>query len=150
MDYYGYGQIPDVVTSLEYERMLSASGPFQGHLVKPSDHREPQKIAWLQCVGSRNTNRCDNAYCSSVCCMYAIKQALVTAEHLSGDGVEQTIFYMDIRSHGKEFDRYYEDAGAKGVQLRSRAAPHHRSWPRQYRCQDDLHPGKRHPGHRRF
>jgi heterodisulfide reductase subunit A len=123
MDYYGYGQIPDVVTSLEYERMLSASGPFQGHLVKPSDHREPQKIAWLQCVGSRNTNRCDNAYCSSVCCMYAIKQALVTAEHLSGDGVDQSIFYMDIRSHGKEFDRYYEDAGAKGVRF-VRARPH--------------------------
>ena len=79
MEYYGYGTIPDVVTSLEYERMLSASGPFQGHLVKPSDHQEPKKIAWLQCVGSRNTNRCDNGYCSSVCCMYAIKQALVTA-----------------------------------------------------------------------
>jgi heterodisulfide reductase subunit A len=123
MDYYGYGKIPDVVTSLEYERMLSAGGPFQGHLVKPSDRREPAKIAWLQCVGSRNTNRCDHAYCSSVCCMYAIKQALVTAEHLTGAGPEQTIFYMDIRSHGKEFDRYYEDAAAKGVRF-VRARPH--------------------------
>ena len=123
MDYYGYGTIPDVVTSLEYERMLSASGPFQGHLVKPSDHQEPKKIAWLQCIGSRNTNRCDNGYCSSVCCMYAIKQALVTAEHLSGDGLAQTIFYMDIRSHGKEFEQYYEDAMAKQVQF-VRARPH--------------------------
>jgi heterodisulfide reductase subunit A len=123
MDYYGYGQISDVVTSLEYERMLSASGPFQGHLVKPSDRREPKKIAWIQCVGSRNTNRCDNGHCSSVCCMYAVKQALVTAEHLTGDGLEQTIFYMDIRSHGKEFERYYEDALAKGVRF-VRARPH--------------------------
>ena len=123
IDYYGYGLIPDVVTSLEYERMLSASGPFQGHLVKPSDHREPKKIAWLQCVGSRNTNRCDNGYCSSVCCMYAIKQALVTAEHLTGEGVDQTIFYMDIRSHGKEFERYFEDAVEKKVRF-VRARPH--------------------------
>jgi heterodisulfide reductase subunit A2 len=123
MDYYGYDQVPDVVTSLEYERMLSASGPFQGHLVKPSDHREPKKIAWIQCVGSRNTNRCDNGYCSSVCCMYAVKQALVTAEHLTGEGLQQTIFYMDIRSHGKEFERYYEDAIAKKVNF-VRARPH--------------------------
>ncbi len=123
MDYYGYGTIPDVVTSLEYERMLSASGPYQGHLVKPSDRQEPKKIAWLQCVGSRNTNRCDNGYCSSVCCMYAIKQALVTAEHLSGDGLTQSIFYMDIRSHGKEFERYYEDAVEKKVRF-VRARPH--------------------------
>ena len=119
----GYGTIPDVVTSLEYERLLSASGPCMGHLVRPSDNREPKKIAWLQCVGSRNTNRCSNGYCSSVCCMYAIKQSLVTAEHLSGDSVEQTLFYMDIRTHGKEFERYYEGAKAKGVRF-VRSIPH--------------------------
>ncbi|MFW5902006.1 MAG: hypothetical protein ACOCTS_03085 [Thermodesulfobacteriota bacterium] len=62
LDFYGYDEIPDVVTSLEYERMLSASGPFQGHLEKPSDGCEPKKIAWIQCVGSRNTNRCNNGY----------------------------------------------------------------------------------------
>ncbi len=110
LDSYGYGVIPDVVTTLEYERMLSASGPFQGHLVRPSDHTEPKRIAWLQCVGSRNTNQCKNGYCSSVCCMYAIKQAMVTSEHLTEEGAEQSIFYMDIRSHGKEFERYYEGA----------------------------------------
>ncbi|MEJ2641989.1 MAG: FAD-dependent oxidoreductase, partial [Desulfosarcinaceae bacterium] len=122
-EFYGYKALPDVVTSLEYERLLSASGPCMGHLTRPSDQKEPRKIAWIQCVGSRSTNRCDNAYCSSVCCMYALKQSLVTAEHLSGDGVEQTIFYMDLRSHGKEFERYYEDAKAKGVAF-VQARPH--------------------------
>ncbi len=122
-DFYGYGKITDVVTSLEYERMLSASGPSMGHLIRPSDHREPQKIAWIQCVGSRSTNNCTNTYCSGVCCMYAIKQALVTAEHLEGDNPEQTVFYMDIRSHGKEFERYYESARESGVKF-VRARPH--------------------------
>jgi heterodisulfide reductase subunit A len=122
-DFYGYGQISDVVTSLEYERLLSASGPCMGHLVRPSDRREPQRIAWIQCVGSRNTNHSNNGYCSSVCCMYAIKQALVTAEHVSGTELSQTIFYMDIRSHGKEFDRFYEGARQKGVRF-MRARPH--------------------------
>lgn len=121
-DYYGYDKIPDVVTSLEYERMLSASGPFQGHLEKPSDGREPRKIAWIQCVGSRNTNRCGNGYCSSVCCMYAIKQAEITNTHLPEDG-EQTVFYMDIRTHGKEFERYYESAKEQGIRF-VRARPH--------------------------
>ncbi len=122
-DFYGYKKIPDVVTSLEYERYLSASGPFMGHLIRPSDEQEPQKIAWLQCVGSRNTNNCNNGYCSNVCCMYAIKQALVTAEHLHGDNVSQTIFNMDIRSHGKEFERYYENAIEQGVRF-IKARPH--------------------------
>ncbi len=122
-DFYAYPQIPDVVTSLEYERLLSASGPCMGHLVRPSDGREPRKIAWLQCVGSRSTNRCTNGYCSSVCCMYSIKQALVTAEHTAGEGLEQSVFYMDIRSHGKEFERYYEMAKESGVRF-VRARPH--------------------------
>jgi heterodisulfide reductase subunit A len=122
-DFYGYGKIRDVVTSLEYERLLSSSGPCMGHLVRPSDSKEPRRIAWIQCVGSRNTNRCDNGYCSSVCCMYAIKEALVTAEHTSGGELDQAIFYMDIRSHGKEFDRFYEGAKAKGVRF-VRARPH--------------------------
>jgi len=117
LDVYGYGRVRDVVTSLEYERLLASNGPHMGHLVRPSDHEEPRKIAWIQCVGSRNINRCDNPYCSSVCCMYAVKQALVTAEHLNGDEVEQAVFYMDIRSHGKEFERYYESAKEKGVRF---------------------------------
>lgn len=122
-DFYGYGKIPDVVTSLEYERLLSSGGPCMGHLVRPSDHREPKSIAWIQCVGSRNTNRCENGYCSSVCCMYAIKEALVTAEHIAGDELTQSIFYMDIRSHGKDFDRFYESAKTKGVRF-IKARPH--------------------------
>ncbi len=124
LDSYAYDKIPDVVTSLEYERLLSAGGPYMGHLVRPSDEQEPKKIAWIQCVGSRDTNKCSNEFCSSVCCMYAIKQALVTKEHLSGDTeLKQSIFYMDIRTHGKEFERYYEDAKEKGVEF-VRARPH--------------------------
>ncbi len=121
-DTFGYGTIPDVVTGLEYERLLSASGPHMGHLVKPSNGREPQKIAWIQCVGSREIQHSGNSYCSSVCCMYAIKQTLVTAEHMPG-GVEQAVFYMDIRSCNKEFERYYEGAKARGIRF-VRARPH--------------------------
>jgi len=122
IDFYGYGKIPDVVTGLEYERMLSPGGPFHGHLEKPSDHKEPKNIAWIQCVGSRSTNRCDNGYCSSVCCMYAMKQALITAAHIP-EGSRQTLFYMDIRSHGKEFELYYNYAKEHDVRF-VRARPH--------------------------
>ncbi len=122
MDIYGYHQLPDVVTGLEYERLLSASGPYQGHLVQPSTGREPKKIAWIQCVGSRN-KACGNGYCSTVCCMYAVKQSLVTAEHLHGGDVQQTIFFMDLRSHNKEFERYFRDAQGKGVRF-IRSRPH--------------------------
>ena len=112
-----------MVTGLEYERLLSAGGPNQGHLLRPSDHLEPKKIAWIQCVGSRNTTPNGNAYCSTVCCMYAVKQALVTAEHLSGEGLDQSIFYMDLRSHNKEFENYYQNAKTKGVRF-IRSRPH--------------------------
>ena len=122
LDLYNYDQLPDVVTGLEYERLLSASGPYQGHLVQPSTGREPKKIAWIQCVGSRN-QACGNGYCSTVCCMYAVKQSLVTAEHLHGGDVQQTIFFMDLRAHNKEFERYYNDAMAKGVRF-IRSRPH--------------------------
>ena len=105
-DFYLYGKHPNVITSLEFERILSASGPFQGHMVRPSDHQEPKKIAWLQCVGSRNTNRCKNGYCSAVCCMYAIKEAVVAKEH-SQEPLDTTIFYMDMRTYGKDFEKYY-------------------------------------------
>ncbi len=104
---YGYGRIPDVVTSMEFERMLSASGPFGGHLQRLSDQKEPTKIAWLQCVGSRDT-KIGRGYCSSVCCMYAVKQAVIAREHSAK--VEATIFFMDNRSFGKDFDRYIERA----------------------------------------
>jgi heterodisulfide reductase subunit A-like polyferredoxin len=103
---YHYSTLPNVVTSLEFERILSASGPFAGHLVRPSDHKEPKKIAWLQCVGSRDLHHCDNSYCSAVCCMYAIKQTVIAKEH-SKDPLDTAIFFMDMRTHGKEFEKYY-------------------------------------------
>ncbi len=120
-DSYGYAKHPNVITSMEMERILSASGPTAGHLVRPSDHAEPKKIAWFQCVGSRDLNRCDNAYCSSVCCMYAIKEAVIAKEH-AGDDLDCTIFYMDMRTHGKDFERFYDNAREKvGVRfIRSR------------------------------
>ncbi|MCF8085391.1 MAG: FAD-dependent oxidoreductase [Desulfohalobiaceae bacterium] len=121
LDIYGYGVLPNVVTSTEFERILSASGPTGGHLVRPSDHGEPKRIAWLQCVGSRDVNRCNNFYCSSVCCMYAIKEAVIAKEH-AGSGLDCSIFYMDIRTYGKDFEKYYNEAEDKhGVRfVRSR------------------------------
>ncbi|MFO8088222.1 MAG: FAD-dependent oxidoreductase [Desulfatiglandaceae bacterium] len=120
-DTYSYAKHPNVLTAMEFERILSASGPTMGHLLRMSDQKEPKKIAWLQCVGSRDLNRCDNSYCSSVCCMYAIKQAVIAKEH-AGDALDCTVFYMDMRTHGKDFERYFEDARNKhGVQfVRSR------------------------------
>lgn len=105
---YGYSKYPNVVTSIEFERILSASGPFQGHLVRPSDKKPPRKIAWIQCVGSRDVS-CNTGYCSSVCCMYAIKEAVIAKEH-SHEPLDVTIFYMDMRTYGKDFDKYYERA----------------------------------------
>ena len=120
LTYYGYGKFPNVLTSIEFERVLSASGPFQGHLVRPFDHKEPKKIAWIQCVGSRN-KKDDHGYCSSVCCMYAVKEAVIAKEH-SKDGLEASIFFMDMRTYGKGFEKYYDRAkNEKGVNfIRSR------------------------------
>jgi heterodisulfide reductase subunit A-like polyferredoxin len=106
---FRFGQNPNVLTALEFERLLSPAGPTQGHLVRLSDHQEPLKIAWLQCVGSRDTHNCGNGYCSSVCCMYAIKQALVAKEHAPGD-LDCAIFNMDIRTFGKDYELYYQRA----------------------------------------
>ncbi len=120
LDIFGGKQMPNVLTSMEFERVLSASGPTGGHLVRLSDHKEPKKIAWLQCVGSRDINRCDNFYCSSVCCMYAIKEAVIAKEHADYD-LDCALFYMDIRTHGKDFERYYNRAQEQGVRfVRSR------------------------------
>lgn len=111
-DAYGYSKHPNVITSMEMERYLSASGPTGGHLIRPSDHQEPKKVAWFQCVGSRDLNRCDNSYCSSVCCMYAIKEATIAKEH-AGDDLDCAVFFMDMRTPGKEFERFYENAKKK-------------------------------------
>ncbi len=103
---YHYANFPNVVTGLEFERILAAAGPFHGHLVRPSDHKEPTRIAWLQCVGSRDLNHCDNSHCSAVCCMYAIKEAIIAKEH-SKEPLDAAIFFMDMRTPGKEFEKYY-------------------------------------------
>ncbi|NTW34721.1 MAG: CoB--CoM heterodisulfide reductase iron-sulfur subunit A family protein [Syntrophobacteraceae bacterium] len=106
---YGYGKLKNVVTSMEFERILSASGPYEGHLVRPSDKEAPKKVAWLQCVGSRDTQHGAHPYCSGVCCMYAIKEAVIAKEHAHGE-LDTAIFFMDMRTYGKEFERYYDRA----------------------------------------
>jgi heterodisulfide reductase subunit A-like polyferredoxin len=115
-EFYHYKSSPNVLTSLEFERILSASGPTMGHLTRPSDEKEPKKIAWLQCIGSRDTNKCGNGYCSSVCCMYALKDAMVAKEHAHGD-LDCSIFYMDIRSFGKDYEKYYDRAKDQGIRF---------------------------------
>ena len=91
LDYFGYSDQPDVVTSLEYERILSASGPTLGQLVRPSDGKAPKKVAWIQCVGSRGLQKGAAPYCSSACCMFALKEAIVTKERFQ-DAIDTTIF----------------------------------------------------------
>ncbi len=100
---YGYGLYDNVITSIQFERMLSASGPTMGHIYRPSDHGDPKRIAWIQCVGSRDRT-CGNDYCSSVCCMYASKEAVIAKEH--DPDIEATIFFIDLRAFGKGFDEY--------------------------------------------
>ncbi len=114
--YYHYKRHPDIITSLEFERILSASGPTKGKLLRPSDSTPPRRIAWLQCIGSRDKTRCGNGYCSSVCCMYALKEAMIAKEHAHGD-LECTIFYMDIRTVSKDYEKYYQRARAAGVRF---------------------------------
>ncbi len=104
----GYRKYPNVVDSIEFERILSATGPFQGTLLRPSDLTPPRRIAFIQCVGSRDPSH-GKPYCSSVCCTYAIKEAIIAKEH-STSPLDITIFFMDIRTHGKDFDKYYERA----------------------------------------
>ena len=117
----GFDLYPNVVTSIQFERMLSASGPFSGHVTRPSDEKEPKKIAWLQCVGSRDES-CDRPYCSSVCCMYSTKEAVIAKEHLPG--LETHIYYMDIRSFGKNFEKYIDRAKEEyGVVYRDSRIP---------------------------
>ena len=113
----GYGRFPNVLTSLEFERILSASGPYSGHVFRPFDRQEPKRIAFLQCVGSRDV---EHDYCSSVCCMYATKEAIIAKEHL-GEGLQCDIFFMDLRAFGKGFEQYYHRAQDLGVRyIRSR------------------------------
>lgn len=109
---YGYGYYDNVVTSMDFERILSSTGPSQGHVVRPSDHSSPKKLAFIQCVGSRDCER-GSEYCSSICCMYSTKEAIIAREHDSN--IEPTIFYLDMRSYGKNFDKYVKSAVNSGV-----------------------------------
>ncbi len=117
---YGYKRFPNVVTSMEFERILSATGPFKGHVRRPSDGKEPEKIAWIQCVGSRDPS-VGRGYCSSVCCTYAIKEAMLANEHAPNE-LDTAIFYIDIRTHGKDFEKFYNrakyDVGVRFVKSR--------------------------------
>jgi heterodisulfide reductase subunit A-like polyferredoxin len=110
---YGYGRYPNVVTSLQFERLLSASGPTSGHVRRPSDGQSPRKIAFLQCVGSRDQR---HDYCSSVCCMYAAKEAIMAVEHARAEGhgdLACQVFFMDTRAFSKGYEEYYRRAEHK-------------------------------------
>ncbi|MBI4645913.1 MAG: CoB--CoM heterodisulfide reductase iron-sulfur subunit A family protein [Bacteroidia bacterium] len=103
---YGYGKFANVVTSLDFERLLCATGPHEGEILRPSDHKHPHKIAWIHCVGSRQVLEGGNSYCSSVCCTYIQKQVILAKDHDAE--AECMIFHNDIRSYGKDFERFYQ------------------------------------------
>jgi len=105
---YGYGQFENVVTSLDYERLLCSTGPFEGEALRPSDHKHPKNIAWIHCVGSRQVIPGGNTYCSAVCCSYTQKQVILSKDHDAD--IQATVFHNDIRSYGKDFERFYQRA----------------------------------------
>lgn len=107
---YGYGRFKNVITSLDFERFLSSTGPSGGEIVRPSDGKHPKRIAWIQCVGSRQVVPGGNSYCSAVCCTYTQKQVLLTKEH--DPDIEISVFHNDIRAFGKDFERYFERASS--------------------------------------
>ena len=109
---FGFGFAQNVVTNVQFERILSASGPTGGHVVRPSDGKKPKRLAFIQCVGSRDSV-CGNDYCSSVCCMAATKEAILAREH--DPDLEVTVFFLDLRAFGKDFDRYCERAKRLGI-----------------------------------
>jgi len=105
-DEYGYGKMENVVTSMDYERLLCATGPYEGEILRASDKKHPHNIAWIQCVGSRQVIPGGNSYCSAVCCTYTQKQVILTKDHDAD--AKCTIFHNDIRSFGKDFERFYQ------------------------------------------
>jgi heterodisulfide reductase subunit A len=108
----GYGKIPNVITSLEFERLINAGGPSGGHLIRPSDRQIPKRVAFVQCVGSRS-EKTGKLYCSNVCCMNTIKDSLLIKEHWPD--TEIYVFYVDIRAYGKGFEDLYKRARNAGV-----------------------------------
>ena len=117
---YGYGKYKNVVTSIEFERILSASGPYAGRVLRSSDGDVPEKVAFLQCIGSRDYSGSGKPYCSSVCCMYTAKEAVIAHEHMHQ--IKPTIFSMDVRAYGKDFDKYIiraqEEYGVRYIRSR--------------------------------
>jgi len=105
---YGYGQFANVVTSMDFERLLCSTGPHEGQILRPSDKKHPHKIAWIHCVGSRQVTAGGNSYCSAVCCSYTQKQVILAKDHLPD--LHAKIFHNDIRSYGKDFERFYQRA----------------------------------------
>lgn len=120
---FGYKSLPDVVTGLEFERILSGTGPTQGVIKRPSTGETVKKIAWIQCVGSRSIQSSDAPYCSSICCMFALKEAVLAKKKSSGD-IETVIYYMDMRCFGKEFEDYRRMAREVHNVILRRARPH--------------------------
>jgi len=117
---YRYGKSPNVVTSLEFERILSPSGPYKGHVMRPLDRDIPQKIAWINCVGMRSEQEGTHPYCSNFCCMASLKQAIIAREHI-GPELDMALFYMDIRTPRKDFEKYcvrLNDQGARLIRSR--------------------------------
>ncbi len=117
---YGYGKYPNVYTSLEFERILSPGGPSHGHVMRRSDGKEPQKIAWVHCVGMRSDRAGEHHYCSNFCCMAALKQAIIAREHI-GPHLDMALFYMDMRTPRKDFEKYMvriKDQGARLIRSR--------------------------------
>jgi len=107
---YGYGKFANVVTSLDFERLLCATGPYEGEIRRSSDGRHPRRIAWIQCVGSRRVTPGDNSYCSAVCCTYTQKQVLLAKDH--DPDTDCTVFHNDIRAFGKDFEPYFSRTAA--------------------------------------
>ena len=103
---YHYGDFQNVVTSMDFERLLGSTGPYAGEILRASDKKHPHKLAWIQCVGSRQVLEGGHSYCSAVCCTYSQKQAILTKDHDAN--AECTIFHNDVRSYGKDFERYYQ------------------------------------------
>ena len=119
-DTFGYGVFPNVISSLEFEMIINPYGPNRGRPLRPSDHKPAKKIAWLQCVGSRDLHEGAHGYCSGVCCMYAIKEALAVKQHDSA--LDTAIFFMDMRTFGKGYEEFYDyarnEAGVRFIRSR--------------------------------
>lgn len=113
LDEYGYRSFPNVITSMEFERLICAGGPTEGHFIRPGDCKPPKSVGFIQCVGSRSQKR-GNPYCSNICCMNTIKDTVLLKDHYPG--IETKVFYMDIRAFGKGFEDLYMRSKAEGVQ----------------------------------